>query len=133
MCIGGRRIRLYNRETNKRKLGAKAEQAVKEYLLLHGIDVIEMNYSCRQGEIDVIARDGIYYVFIEVKYRNSSKYGMPQEAVDYRKQKRICNAAFYYLYSHGMGEDTPVRFDVAAILDNHISYIPNAFEFCGQR
>ena len=58
------------RETNKRKLGAKAEQAVKDYLLLHGIDVIEMNYSCRQGEIDVIARDGAYYVFIEVKYHN---------------------------------------------------------------
>lgn len=119
------------RERNKRRLGAKAEQAVRMYLEQHGIVVMEMNYRCRQGEVDVIAKDGAYYVFIEVKYRNSAKYGMPQDAVDARKQYRISKAALYYLYSHGLGEDTPVRFDVAAIIEDKMSYIKNAFDYCG--
>ena len=116
---------------NKRALGAKAEQAVKSYLEQQGMLVIEMNYRCRQGEVDVVAKDGEYYVFIEVKYRNSLQYGLPQEAVDDRKQRRISKAAFYYLYSHGMGENTPVRFDVAAICREKICYIKNAFAYCG--
>lgn len=119
------------RERNKRRLGAKAEQAVRRYLEQHGIVVMEMNYRCRQGEVDVIAKDGAYYVFIEVKYRNSARYGMPQDAVDTRKQYRISKAALYYLYSHGLGEDTPVRFDVAAIIEDKMSYIKNAFNYCG--
>lgn len=117
-------------EKNKRKLGARGEQAVKEYLLQHGFEVLEMNYRCRQGEIDIIAWDGSYYVFIEVKYRNTTKYGMPQEAVGIRKQKRICKAAQYYLYSHNLNEFTPVRFDVAAVLGDNITYLKNAFDFC---
>lgn len=116
-------------EKNKRKLGARVEQAVKEYLLQHGFEILEMNYRCKQGEIDIIARDGTYYVFIEVKYRNTVKYGMPQEAVGSRKQKRICKAAQYYLYSHKLSEFTPVRFDVAGVLEDKITYFKNAFDF----
>lgn len=116
-------------ERNKRKLGAKVEQAVKEYLSDHGFIILEMNYRCRQGEVDIIAKDQQYYVFIEVKYRNSLKYGLPQEAVGNAKQKRICKAARYYLYSQGLGEFAPVRFDVAAVLENKIQYYKNAFTF----
>lgn len=119
------------KEQNKRRLGAKAEQAVRKYLEAHGIDVVEMNYRCRQGEVDVIAKDGEYYVFIEVKYRNTVRYGLPQEAVDKRKQQRISKAAFYYLYSHGMDDTIPVRFDVAAIQKEQIMYVKNAFDYCG--
>lgn len=117
-------------EINKRKLGAKAEQTIKEYLEQQGISVLEMNYRCRQGEVDVIAFDGIYYVFIEVKYRNSLRYGLPQEAVDIKKQRRISKTALYYLYSHALSEDTPVRFDVAAVFGEEIHYIRDAFQFC---
>lgn len=116
-------------ERNKRKLGAKIEQAVKDYLLAHGFEILEMNYRCRQGEIDIIAREDGYYVFIEVKYRNSEKYGTPVEAVGTAKQKRISRAAQYYLYCHDLGEFTPVRFDVAGVLKNKITYYKNAFEF----
>lgn len=115
-------------EKNKRKLGARIEQEVKNYLLVHGFDILEMNYRCRQGEIDIIAKDQEYYVFIEVKYRKTLEYGTPQEAVGIAKQKRICGAAKYYLYSHNLGEFTPVRFDVAAVMGNKISYITNAFD-----
>lgn len=116
---------------NKRKLGAKAEQTIKDYLEKQGISVLEMNYRCRQGEVDVIALDGRYYVFIEVKYRSSLQYGLPQEAVDARKQHRISKTALYYLYSHALSEDTPVRFDVAAVFGEQIHYIRDAFRFCG--
>lgn len=117
------------KEYNKRKLGAQAEQAVCAYLELHGFQILETNYRCKQGEVDVIARDHEYYVFIEVKYRNTTQYGLPQEAVGIFKQRRISKSALYYLYSHGLGENTPVRFDVAAILGNKITYMKNAFEF----
>lgn len=117
------------KESNKRRLGAKVEQVVKGYLAEHGFEILEMNYRCRQGEIDIIAKEQEYYVFIEVKYRNSTKYGLPQEAVGIAKQRRICKAAQYYLYSHSLSEFTPVRFDVAAVLENKITYYKNAFEF----
>ena len=117
------------KENNKRKLGAQVEQLVREYLTAHGFVILEMNYRCKQGEVDIIAKDGIYYVFIEVKYRNSTRYGTPQEAVGYVKQKRISQATKYYLYSHNLDEFTPVRFDVAAVLNNKITYHKNAFDF----
>ena len=109
------------KEQNKRKLGAKIEQLVSEYLITHGFTILEMNYRCKQGEIDIIAKEQQYYVFIEVKYRNSITYGLPQEAVGYVKQKRISKAAQYYLYSHHLSEATPVRFDVAAVLEHKIT------------
>ena len=117
------------KEENKRKLGAKIEQLVSRYLITHGYVIMDMNYRCKQGEIDSIAKDQEYYVFIEVKYRNTTQYGVPQEAVGIKKQKRICNAARYYLYSHNLDEFTPVRFDVAAVLENKITYYKNAFDF----
>lgn len=117
------------KEQNKRKLGAKVEQLVRDYLSAHGFTILEMNYQCKQGEIDIIAKDKEYYVFIEVKYRNSTKYGTPHEAVGIAKQKRISKAAQYYLYSHRLDEATPVRFDVAAVLENKITYYKNAFDF----
>lgn len=117
------------KESNKRKLGAKVEQLISEYISAHGFTILEMNYRCKQGEIDIIAKDKEYYVFIEVKYRNSMKYGGPQEAVGIAKQKRICKVAQYYLYSRRLDETTPVRFDVAAVLENEITYYKNAFDF----
>ncbi len=119
------------KERNKRKLGEKVERTVSEYLALHGFVIKEMNYRCKQGEIDIIATENEYYVFIEVKYRTDQTYGMPQEAVGIAKQKRICKAAQFYLYSHNLGETTPVRFDVAAVLDNKLTYYKNAFDFLG--
>lgn len=114
---------------NKRKLGARIEQLVSEYLTTHGFTILEMNYRCKQGEIDIIARDGAYHVFVEVKYRKNTQYGTPQEAVGLVKQKRISKAAQYYLYCHNLDEFTPVRFDVAAVLENKIVYYKNAFDY----
>lgn len=114
---------------NNRRIGAQAEQLIRKYLSEQGYIILEMNYRCRQGEVDIIARHGQYYVFIEVKYRSSAQYGAPEEAVGISKQRRISRAALYYLYSHHLPEATPVRFDVAAIDGQQIRYIQNAFEY----
>lgn len=116
---------------NKRATGAAYEQEAACWLESRGVRILERNYRCRQGEIDMIGQeqtpDGRYLLFIEVKYRSTRKQGDPAEAVTGRKQNRIRNAACYYLYAHGLGEDTPCRFDVVGILGDEWNWIKNAF------
>lgn len=89
--------------------------------------LLARNYQCRQGEVDIIAGEDTYLLFVEVKYRKDLRKGYPAEAVTPAKQRRIRQVARYYLYEHHLPEDTPVRFDVAAILGEEIQYIRNAF------
>jgi putative endonuclease len=77
-----------------------------------GYRILEANFRCRFGEIDLIARDGAYLVFIEVKYRSSLKDGDSLEAVNRRKQRKIIRVAEYYLCMHQEKTDLPCRFDV---------------------
>lgn len=116
---------------NKRAVGTACEQQVAEYLKQQGYEVLECNFRCRQGEIDIIARDGKYLVFVEVKYRSSNGMGRPVEAVDRRKQHTISKVAMYYCLTHGHNEMTPCRFDVAAVQGSEIELIKNAFEYQG--
>lgn len=115
---------------NKRAIGAAYEKAVGEYLLSHGYLILEYNFYSRMGEIDIVARDGEYLVFVEVKYRKDGEAGGPLEAVGHTKQRRISRAAQYYCLTHGYGMSTPCRFDVAAVQGNRIEVVKNAFEFC---
>lgn len=112
---------------NKRQTGSRYEEEAAAYLTAQGYRVLERNYRCRQGEIDLICRHGRYLVFLEVKYRARETMGSPGEAVDSRKQERIRKSAAYYLYSHRLPEDTPCRFDVVGILGNKIELMQNAF------
>ncbi len=114
---------------NKRLIGGEMEMLIRNYMENNGYRILEVNYRCRQGEIDIIADNDSYLCFVEVKYRHDTSHGFPEEAVDIRKQRRICKAAGYYMYSHGMNEYTPVRFDVAGILNDEIRYTENAFEW----
>lgn len=102
------------RNENKRAVGMDYEQEAARYLEALGYRIRERNYRCRMGEIDLIAMEGGYLVFIEVKYRAGLHTGEPQEAVDYRKQKKICLAASYYCLVHQISMEQPCRFDVAA-------------------
>ena len=115
---------------NKRMEGSRYEQLAARYLEQKGMDVLELNYRCRTGEIDIIARDGGYLVFVEVKYRRSSEAGDPAEAVDARKQARILRTARYYMTRYHISEDTPCRFDVVAVLGSNVRLIRDAF-WCG--
>ena len=84
-------------QKNRRKTGADYEKAAGFYLEQMGYEILQFNYRCRLGEIDLIAKDGAYYVFCEVKYRADERKGSPLEAVDARKQQKIFRTAMYYL------------------------------------
>lgn len=94
-----------------------------------GLLVIEKNFRCRSGEIDLIAKDGKYLVFVEVKYRHTGERGWASAAVDWRKQKAVSRTAEFYLFKQGYGLDTPCRFDVVAIDGDRIEWIQNAFNY----
>lgn len=114
---------------NKRKLGTEYEDRAEEYLKQQGFIILERNFHSRSGEIDIVAKEDEYLVFIEVKYRRNNSSGSPLEAVNANKQKRICRTAFYYCFKHGYGERMPCRFDVIAIEGEEILHIRNAFDF----
>ena len=112
---------------NNRAVGSIYEEKIAAFLKQNGFVILERNYRCKQGEIDIIAKDGSYFVFIEVKYRASGSAGFSLEAIDHRKALRIRNAAVDYLYSHQLPEETPCRFDAAGIDGDEITYIRDAF------
>lgn len=112
---------------NKRATGSRYEGVAAAFLEEKGFEILERNYRDRYGEIDLIARDGRYLVFVEVKYRSDRENGYPEEAVGPHKQERIRHAAAWYLYRNQYPEDTPCRFDVVSILGQRIRLIADAF------
>lgn len=112
---------------NKRKLGESKEKEAAEYLKERGMEILEFHFRNRTGEIDLIGKQDGYLVFVEVKYRQNCLKGYPLEAVDFRKQRTICKVADYYRITHGIGENTPIRYDVVGIEGDKITWIPNAF------
>ncbi|MEF9917459.1 MAG: YraN family protein [Lachnospiraceae bacterium] len=113
---------------NKRAIGNAYERLAGAYLEAQGYQIITYNYYCRQGEIDIIARDGEYLVFCEVKYRKSNINGSPLEAVNLKKQQIISKCAMIYLTTNGL-IDSSCRFDVVGILNGEIQLIKNAFDY----
>ncbi len=117
---------------NTWETGQKYEALAVDYLEGKGYGILERNYRCPYGEIDVIAKSGEYLVFVEVKYRGSSVWGIPEEAVDRRKQRRISRAALSYYGRNGFAQEVPCRFDVIGVDGGgQISHIENAFDYCG--
>lgn len=114
---------------NKRRIGTAWEKEAGAYLTARGYRILTYNFRNRKGEIDIVARDGRYLVFVEVKYRRNERTGNPLEAVDYRKQRTICQTARYYLLTHGYGMDTPCRFDVVAVEGAQIWLVKDAFPY----
>lgn len=112
---------------NRRAVGTDHEEMAAQFLERNGVHIIMRNYRTRFGEIDLIARDGKYLVFVEVKYRANDSFGSPLEAVDARKQRAIIRVARHYLMRYGYGATTPCRFDVVGIAGDEITYVKNAF------
>lgn len=113
---------------NKRELGSRYEDTACRFLKEQGYDILDKNFRCKTGEIDIIGRNEGYLCFIEVKYRSNSEYGFPSEAVDKRKIRRIVLTALSYMNYRGIHPDTPCRFDIVVILKDKYSLIKNAFE-----
>lgn len=104
-------------KSNNRALGAIGEEIAVELLKERGFSILQQNFRCKHGEIDIIAKEDGRIIFVEVKTRKNDKYGTPEEAVDHRKQKRLRLVATYYL-AHHCHDSHPCRFDVVSILVN---------------
>lgn len=112
-----------------RKRGTEYEKLAAGFLQEKGYRILQTNFYSKYGEIDIVAKQGDYLVFIEVKYREADTGGHPLEAVDIRKQCRICKTAAYYCLRYGYEEDTPCRFDVIGILGTELVHVEDAFSF----
>lgn len=106
--------------------GDRGEIVVQKYLKKNKYRILETNFHSNTGEIDIIAQDKEYIVFVEVKTRVSYMYGRPSEAVDERKQYKIRRVAEAYIKENRLF-DYPCRFDVVEVLDGEINHIKDAF------
>ena len=109
----------------KKSIGKLGEDLAVIYLNRMGYKILERNFRCRAGEVDIIAKDVEEIVFIEVKTRTNNTYGEPSEAVDYIKKEHIIKTANYYLYKNKLYNKS-IRFDVIEVfLSNkfHINHI----------
>lgn len=111
-------------------MGKAGQKAAETYLLKKGYSIIDRNFHTRSGELDIVARNEDYIVFVEVKARKGLEYGYPREAVTRTKQKRIIRTALVYLTQNHL-TDSNIRFDVVEVLFQHgqayASHIKNAF------
>jgi len=115
----------------KKELGKKGEELALRFLKKKGYRIIEKNYICKMGEMDIIAREKDTLVFIEVKTRTSMFFGPPQLAVNFSKQRQLSKVALNYLKEKNLG-DVKARFDVVAILigqkGEEVELIKDAFD-----
>ena len=113
-------------------VGTSGEELAAAFLQRSGLKIIERNFRCKGGEVDIVAKDGDTFVFVEVKTRKTLTYGPPQLAVTPFKQRQISKAALTWLARNQL-HDHPARFDVIAIIlessyRHQLEHISNAFE-----
>jgi putative endonuclease len=96
------------------ELAQRGEDAAAAFLERRGHTIVDRNWSCAAGEMDIVSLEGEAIVFTEVKTRSGDAHGLPEEAVDSTKQEHLCALAELYLATAGI-EDSAVRFDVVAI------------------
>lgn len=111
---------------NTRIVGRRGEDVATAYFEAEGYTILDRNFACRLGEIDIVAWDGEYVVFVEVKSRADTAFGLPREAVDWQKQRKIVKVAEYWLFKNRQ-TGLPVRFDVLEVLDGEVNHIVDAF------
>ncbi len=117
-------------ENHKQALGREGEKIAEVFLKKQGYRLVERNYRCRGGEVDLIVLDSRIIVFVEVKTRTDHGFGSPLEAVEPRKQRRMILAAQLFLHQKKLHE-RDARFDVVGIswpgTEPLVEHIQNAF------
>ena len=118
----------------RQNLGQAGEAIALTFLKENGYTILAQNYRRRFGEIDIIAREGDYLVFVEVKTRTGFSHGHPLDAVTFKKQKQISKVAQYYLAEKNLF-DTAARFDVVSVIISknspvNVEVVTNAFDLC---
>ncbi len=105
---------------SKRKIGSLGESLAAVYLSIKGYKILDRNYNVpRVGELDIVARDGEYLCFVEVRLRTNKNFGTPAETVTHEKQQRLIRAAQRYILNKNW-ENTYMRFDVVEIFGGRI-------------
>jgi len=98
---------------NNKQKGDKGEQLVVDFLVKHGFEIIETNWRWKRCEVDIIAKEQETLVFVEVKTRTNTKFGLPEESVSKHKQQQLQQAADEFIFENNhKGE---IRFDVVAV------------------
>ena len=118
---------------NKFLLGRKGEDEAADYLSKNGYRILHRNLRAKFGEIDVVARDGGALCFVEIKARSSTRFGFPEEAVNFQKRQKLLKLAAWYLQSRRPAGHSHIRFDVLSLLNGpegpaRIRLIKGAFE-----
>lgn len=116
-------------KTNSKAYGNDGEILAVQFLEREGYQILQRNFRCKLGEIDIVARSEGYLCFIEVKRRKNMASGHPFEAISIHKIKRICKTALVYLRFHQLPNTTPIRFDVISIIGEEVSVLKDAFSF----
>ena len=118
---------------NKRKLGSFEEDRAVSFLKDHDCRILDKNFRCSAGEIDIIYMDTDDTVcFGEVKYRENDGMGYPEEAVDRKKQRIISRVSDHFRARNSLDESMSYRFDVLAVTPTMIRWIKNAFDYRGR-
>jgi putative endonuclease len=121
----------------RRWFGSRSERAAAKFLRRQGYRIVARNYSCDQGELDLVALDGGCMVFVEVRSTGTEDVDKTAASVDLAKQRRLTNLAVRFLQQHRL-LDRPARFDVLVLKwpadqkDPAISHFRNAFEAVGR-
>lgn len=121
-------IKAGKKKTKPANKGFLYEQAACRWLAGHGLKLIEANYLCRYGEIDLIMQDKHTLVFFEVRFRDKAHHGSAIESVDWRKQEKIGLTAEHYLSAHPKYQHQAVRIDVLGVYPNQTNAM-----MCGQK
>ncbi len=121
----------FNKNSNFKSTGKSGEDIAEKFLIEKGYEIIKRNFRFGKGEIDIIAKDGDYLVFVEVKSRKNYNYGEPEYAITKSKQRQLKRMAEGYFYVNGIQEQL-CRFDVITIVGEKedelkINHIINAF------
>jgi len=104
-------------------IGKQGEDLCCQYLLENGYTIIERNFRCKEGEIDIIAKEKEEWVFIEVKTRTNTHYGYPAEALTKWKKEKMLKTIRYYLFCHHL-ENGYIRMDMIEVhIEKEIGYI----------
>lgn len=109
--------------------GAQAEKLAAQYLQQNGLALVQQNYRCRYGEIDLIMQDGTTLVFVEVRLRSRNDFGGAAASIDFAKQAKLVRSAQHYL--SGLRKTPPCRFDAVlmrATDSARIEWLKNAFD-----
>lgn len=121
------------RKKPKLSTGAEAEKLAEAYLTGHGLVLLQRNFLCRQGEIDLVMEYRNILVFVEVRYRKSALFGSAAETVTASKQRKLILAAQYYLAKYPAMQRRPMRFDIIGISpistgEFNYTWLQNAFD-----